>query len=692
MYWWEKEPLRIVEFSNPFQFKSLSLLQEAEMVKRLGGNIQHFHIMAQSATADDTAGLNEKRFFFKTILSKKKNPDRLKPYLPLAHKRGIKVIVYFNVHWYTQEFGKQHPDWLQIKENGKPIDDVYTTGTSFCVNSGYREWVFQILRDLCKYEIDGIFYDGPIFFAPTCYCEICKRLFRERTGQEIPPKSNHQHPLWRELINFQADSLNKFLSDSNSVIKKANPEILFSMNGNSNWPYWPTGRDNHRIIKNTDILGAEDGFIYGDLNQTTIYKPGITAKLLTSQSKGKPAIVFDCAGHKPWSWYSLPETELSLLLAESLAGGASYWVALSPGDSAAAKVVKEYNGFVKRNPEAFFQTESLAKIALLWPSVSTNFYSSSSAPLTDFTKEERAEGIGDISQEFLGFYEGLARAQVPFDVIDEENLEGLSGYQLLVLPNASCLSQEAIEHIKDFVEKGGNLVASFETSLYDETGKRKDNFRLSKLLGVDFIGEIVGPMNWDYVSPIPKTGSPFLKGITKKYIPASTYGIKVRATGGKNLLYFYERLKGCYEGMPEVSSQPFLTLNRFGKGKVLYLAGTFGLSLANFRFPEYLRLIKNFSSQLSQPLVAIEKAPWVEISLRKKMDKIFLHLINQTSGLKRPLTYIVPLTNLKIRLFNLKVEEGYALRANKRLKLRRSEKGISLILSYLEDYEVICLK
>lgn len=688
MNWWEKEPLRIIEICNAFDLQKLPIEEEVKAVKKLGGNVQHFHCM------DSAGGLDDLRLFFETSVARKKNPDRLKEYLPLAHKEGIRVVVYFNVHWYSRNFGKEHPDWLQIRENGAPVDDVYTTGTSFCINSPYREWVFQILRDLCKYDIDGIFYDGPIFFANTCYCGSCRKLFKEKYGEEIPPKSNRLHPLWKKLIEFQSDSLQRFLSDSEIIIKGANPDILFYMNGNSNWPYWPTGRDNHKIIKHTDILGAEGGFIYRDLNQTPIYKPGITARILNNQAEGKPTVVFDCAGHKPWSWYLLPGTEISILLAETIANGSNYWLAIFPDDLSQPEleVVTSYGDFIRKNPEPFYQTKSIARIALLWPSRSAEFYSGSSIPLTDFTREIKAEGIGDITQEFEGFYEGLVRSQVPFDVIDEENLKNLSQYQLLILPNAACLSQEDINNISEFVANGGNIVASFESSLYNEYGERQDDFQLNNVFGIKFTGNIFGPMDWDYLSYSTELNSLFLDNITKKYIPAPTYGIKIKTTTSQILLNFCEKLKGCYEHTPEISMQPFMVINQYGKGKSIYLAGTFGITFRNFRFPEYLTLIKNFSNQLSSTLVAIENAPWVEINLRKKRNKLFLHLINHTSGLKRPLTFLHPLTNLKINIFEVSIKEAKSLRTGKRLPLKISKQKTSIILPSLEDYEVIEIK
>ncbi|MBI4024160.1 MAG: hypothetical protein HY360_04210 [Verrucomicrobia bacterium] len=182
--WWEQAPLRIIEICNNLCLDMLSIKEEVAAVKGLGANVQHFHCMLHSAKEFGSFGLDDRGLFFKTSLAIKKNPDRLGKYLPLARKAGLRVVVYFNVHCYTAEFGKRHPDWLQIKENGAPKDDIYDTGATFCFNTPYREWVFQILRDLCAYAIDGIFYDGPCFFADTCYCDSCKQRFAQRNGPD----------------------------------------------------------------------------------------------------------------------------------------------------------------------------------------------------------------------------------------------------------------------------------------------------------------------------------------------------------------------------------------------------------------------------------------------------------------------------------------------------------------------------
>jgi len=695
MGWWEKEPLRIFEIADAFvDLGTKDAVQTAEDIDKVSANVQHLYCMRQEG------GLDERKLFFDTSIAKAVHRNYLKEYLPEAHKRGIKVIIYFNVHWYARGFGQEHPDWLQIKEDGKPIDDVYTTGTSFCVNSPWREWVFQVIRDLSKYDIDGIFFDGPIFFASTCYCQSCEALFRERYKHPLPLKSKKEEVSWKDLVEFQSDSIARFLKDSQQVLREVRPSALLYMNGNSYWPFWPTGRDNRKNIQHTDILGAEGGFWYGDLSLTPIYKPGITAKLLETQAQGKPTVIFDCAGHKPWNFQLLPEAEIGLLYAQTIANGANVWMSVFPDDlkQPEMKVVKRYNKFIRENPDVYVGTKSLARIALLWPSRSANFYRGSSVPLTDFTGEMKSEGIGDISAEFNGFYEALSRGHFPFDIIDEEQLslesrELKAKYDLIILPNAACLSKKDIESLEKFVEAGGNIIATFETSLYDEYGKRWPDFQLSRILGIHFAGQVIGPMNWDYMAG-QNNDSGLFDGITRKYLPAPAYGIKVEISTARELISFYEKLKGRYDGIPALSRDSFLLINTYGKGKVLYLAGTYGETLYRFRFQEYYRLVYNAANFLSRPLIDLEDAPAsLEVVLRRKENKLFIHLINFTSEMKRPIERIIPVRDIRVHLrCDLHPGKTKALWANKELPFENNSEGIVFTIPVVNEYEVIMVE
>ena len=218
--WWEREPLRLIDLTT--SISRIDYRAPAEVAARKAAllyNSEHLEIMQMPA------GLDDEHFYFVSKVAGKLNPDYLKQYLPEARKRGLRVLIYFNVHWYRKGFAEKHPDLIQIRESGKPLDGVYDTGTDFCVNTPWREWCFQILRDLAAYPIDGIFYDGPIYRADTCYCDYCRAKFRKIYGKDMPSKRVRRGQAFKQLVEFQAASLADFLRDSRRVLKSINPEL-----------------------------------------------------------------------------------------------------------------------------------------------------------------------------------------------------------------------------------------------------------------------------------------------------------------------------------------------------------------------------------------------------------------------------------------------------------------------------------
>jgi beta-galactosidase GanA len=417
------------------------------------------------------------------------------------------------------------------------------------------------------------------------------------------------------------------------------------------------------------------------------------ARLLETQSGGKPTVVFDAAKQGPWAFSTLPAGEISLLYSQTITNQANVWLAVSAVSNLhddETGIIKRYNRFISDNPDPFFKTKSLAKTALVWPQNSGNYYSGTPVPLTDFTKEVKNEKGGNTMEEFYGFYDGLARSHCPFDVLDEKALESdISVYDLIIFPNVTCLSPEASAKIRSYVQTGGNIISSFETSRYNQHGKRLDDFELNDVYGIKSAGDIFGPLRWDYLSP---TGSQHfsLREIKNKFLNAPSYGLKV-LSDGKTPLLFCKPLPGSYSGSPEVSEYPFMVENEYGNGKSVYLAGTFGGSLYRYHFPEYYRILLNLVSEMSELPVKLENAPSsVEISIRKKASTIFLYLINFTSEMKRPIKRIIPCSNIGAEVvINGDVSKVTALWSATELEFTRKKNSISFKLPLLEDYEVV---
>ena len=694
--WWEREgPLRILDTATCYTgVTSPSPALEAAQRASSGFNAEHLHVMGMAG------GLDDQEFFFSSKVAGKQNEDYLGKYLPEAKKRGLRVMIYFNVHWYKRSLGDQHPDWLQMEESGGQKPTLYgQLASSFCVNSPWREWCFQVVRDLCAYPIDGIFYDGPVFLPNTCYCRYCQEKFQKLHGGKLPPKKERKGKPARDLLEFQANSLADMLHDSRAVIKSINPEVAFYMNGGVRGGNWSTGRLNRVLISEQDILGSEGGYLYGDLTRVPVWKPGVTARLLETQAPDKPRVIFSTARPGPWNFSQHSEADLRLLYAGTVANAASVFFFMykplleRPGMQALTGM----NRFVEKNAAYYRGTRSEATTALVWSDTTANFYDGADAQLLESDRVSARSEVGNLDGEFSGLADTLLRSQTPFDVIDDVSMEQekLDRYAAVFLPNVACMSEKTAGRLKDYVGQGGNLFATFETSLYDETGIRRADFALAEVFGVSDARKIVGPNRWDYMQP--RAQSPLLEGWPRDLVPATLYHVSVRPKGGEVLVQYMKPLAGSYAGIPEPSDDPALVVHRYGKGTAIYFSGDLGNALNSYHFIEWSRLIENVLRDIAPSPVVVENAPRsVEVVLRSQEQgrRLLLHLINFTGEMTRPIRRVVPLENVRITVrTKVEVRRIQTLMRPQTLAPRRiGGDRVQFVVPRMEEYEVVVLE
>jgi Hypothetical glycosyl hydrolase 6/Beta-galactosidase trimerisation domain len=692
--WWDREPLRIIDLTT--SFSRIDELNPASIAARkaaLGYNAEHLEVMGMAG------GLDDRHFFFKSGVTTHSNPDFLRAYMPEAHKRGIRVFIYFNVHWYTKAFAEEHPDWRQIRENGKPLDGVYDTGADFCVNTPWRKWCFQVLRDLAAYGIDGVFYDGPVYRPDTCYCHYCREKFRSRFGREMPSKATRRGPAFKDLVDFQAASLADFLHDSRQVLKSINPEIALYMNGGVRGANWATDRLNRVLVGEQDLLGSEGGFIGSDLTRVPLWKPGLTARLLESQAPGKPRVIFSAASHKPWTFSILPGPELRLLYADSIANAANVWFGITTFefDQPEMEPLAAMNAFLRTNAEYYKGTRSEAKAAVVWSDTTANFYSGAGAQLIDVDTVARTSKVGDLDAEFSGVTEALLRAHTPFDVIDDATLENepLARYHAIFLPNVACMSEKAAARIREYVRAGGGLFATLETSLYDDTGLRRKDFALADVFGAADAHRMAGPRRWDFMRPASRDS--LLDGIGREMIPSPEYYVAVSARGARPVLRYTAPLAGRYDGVPPISDDPALLVNSFGKGKAVYFTGDFGNTIAAYHTPELLDIAANAVNAMAPPAFELAGAPGsVEAVLRSQNNgtRLLLHLVNFTGEMTRPIRRVVPLDHVTVSFADLgPVKKAYTLMGRQAVVAGKNAQGrMEFALPRIAEYEVLVIE
>lgn len=693
--WWHK-PLTIADFTLPDAEEVLRInpAELAEAKSMLGFNTEHLG-------CSDVWGGEKGVFYFQTRIASQVPRDLLKEYLPEAHRRGIRVLVYYNVHWINPEFGRHHEDWLQVDSEGRIISNLYGYGNAPCVNSSWREWSLKGLEDMASYDIDGVFLDGPIFAPDACYCISCREKFGRKYGSNLPRWEDWDDPAWRQFIDFRYDSIAEYLKDAEKTLKRVRPNAIIYMNSTGLWPAWPAARENRRLMPYQDILGAEGGFLYYDLRSEPLWKPGMTAKLLEAQSGGKPTVVFIAGANKGWDEYLLTAGETRLLYADTIANGANPWygIPLALKNRPGALAAGEMNRFILRNAEYLEGTMPLAKVGLFWSARTADFYRAS-VPVTDFTpqgeKLGRRAAAGNFYESFLGCYEALVRSHIVFTILDEDSFkpEVLHGYDLIMAPNCACISKSIVEAIKEYVKNGGNLIASFECSRYDEYGGLLAEPGLAEVFGVKTGRGVFGPMMLDYMSVV---GNPAVaEGLSATLLPCPTYGLEVIPKTSEVIAFFHEKMPSRYVKVPSLSKNPAILMNNYGKGCCLYIAGNFFEHYYSYHNPDYRRIIDNAVRLMSRRLVTLENCPQsIEITLRHQHSKrrLVMHLVNFTGEMTRPIESIMPMRDLRISLHGFKsIKRAKALRLNMELLLENAGEDVSFRLPILREYEVIVLE
>ena len=80
-----------------------------------------------------------------------------------------------------------------------------------------------------------------------------------------------------------------------------------------------------------------------------------------------------------------------------------------------------------------------------------------------------------------GMIQALIRSRIPYLPVHADHIErDASLFSVLVLPNLAAMSTAQVEAVRSFVAKGGSLIATDETRLYDNYGDPRPDFALGR--------------------------------------------------------------------------------------------------------------------------------------------------------------------------------------------------------------------
>jgi len=147
----------------------------------------------------------------------------------LKEARSRSLSVYLDIWGWGKTFGGE-PGSIFVQKNRNEVQ-ISRSGSiipAACVNSTFRQFVVDSLREICEgMDIDGIFLDEPHYAHAEdgwgCYCEKCRKLFSERYERDMDTE------MTEDVVEFRVESMLGFLSEAVDVVKAAGKQVTICM-------------------------------------------------------------------------------------------------------------------------------------------------------------------------------------------------------------------------------------------------------------------------------------------------------------------------------------------------------------------------------------------------------------------------------------------------------------------------------
>ena len=620
-----------------------------------------------------------------------------------AHRDGLVVMARMDSNRTAENFYQAHPDWFARMADGKPYRaaDKYIT----CINSAYYdEYLPDVLREIIqRSKPEGITDNSwaGMGRGSICYCDNCQRKFKAKTGQAIPVRANWDDPVYRQWIMWNYARRTELWEFNNRTTQAAGgPDCIWSgMNSGSVSTQANSFRDLKEICSRAHIMMLDH---QRRDDATGFQQNGDTGKRVHSMlgwDKLAPeSMAMYENGRTSYRVASKPAAEARMWMVAGMAGGIQPWwhhVGAYHDDRRMYRTAEPVMKWHKANEAFLINRKPVASVGLVW-----------SQRNTDFFGRESAGELVDAPYE--GFAQALIRARIPYLPVHAGDIDRESAnLSVLVLANVGGLSDDECAAIRRFVTRGGSLIATGDSTLYNEWGDARPDFALNDLLRVhvqskpqraqqaggggrrgggvasvhtylrlhpEFRAKVYGPKTG---KEPPATGErhPVLAGFEETdIIPFGGTLQPLRVDDGAvvplTLVPEFPVYPPETAWMREPDSKlPGLVLSEgAGGGRVAYLAADLDRRYLRELMPDHANLLANlvrWASRDSIPL-RVQGAGLVDCHLYRQEGRLVLHVVNltNTATWRAPIDELIPIGPLQVRV---KLPQGIAGRSAKLL-------------------------
>jgi hypothetical protein len=377
-----------------------------------------------------------------------------------------------------------------------------------------------------------------------------------------------------------------------------------------------------------------------------------------------------------------------------------HWLGLEQGfkeDRRWQKVGREFLSWHASHDKHFQNVQSLAKVAVLAAPRSVALYEAPSA-------EDKTDSIE-------GIYSVLVEARIPFDFVHEEDVsdERLGKYAAVILANVALLSDAQCLVLERFVERGGSLLATFETGLYDEAGKPRADFALGELFGISKAGpreraeyKSTQPVSTVNLQKIRQRNAITAGFEDTEWIAGPVWRVPLKPIQNPIMTFIspYPTYppEAVYMREP-ATNLPSIVLREKGKARLAYLAGDVDASywrLDNWDLGRQLINTIQWVMGESNP-VKVQGEGLMEVYAWETEPGFAVHMVNYNgpNAFRGKMRKAVPLGPQTVRLElprNVTIRRASLLRAEKPLSFRQHGAIVEFTVPAVGSYEVAALE
>ena len=589
-------------------------------------------------------GVPENWVYYVDVMSVKKHPalrkfkyDPLKKLIDECKKHNIKFIAGLlpDMLWESsKDFFKKHKNSLK-KALIFSKDGIGPPFSYFCFNMPLaKKLVVKHLTKIAeKYDIDGYIFDttaghNPLDTNGKIKCQYCKEKYEKEKNKPFPKviKEDWNNPEWKEYLIWRNKEKQEWMEYIHNEIKKYDDRLYV-------------------IVKH---IG---GIFDSTHSETNLF--GINSLVTTLTVKSKVALV---DGRRPGA---------ILKTAELSNGGFAYakpsyvdtatqaYIVLSNGGWVEFHSTMDDRGiphkertkvYIKTGKEIaekkkyFVDAKPIPAVAILRSDCTLTWYGGNNP--------------ASCLSSFDGCEQSLIESHIPTGYITDSQLtkEYLRKYKILFLPNVACISEKGITAIRKFVENGGGLIATHETSLYNEMEIRRKDFGLSAVLGIKLAG--VSKLAKDYLKgdllkthPYILHSSEITRGINNMEISELPW-FNIKVDKKFKIIGTWADIKkgtihSCVNMGREItgdSGSPCIVAGKYGKGRVVYVSFDITSHYCFRNIGEIRRLMKNMVNWAGEVPLSIEAPKSIEFTVleQKKQKRIVCNLVNYATFNKSP--------------------------------------------------------